>query len=175
MSKVRDDLRVTAEVIIDQIFDPNIDQRKCKSAFWVVKGDSQFGDVISQVSLAEALRVTGENKLKAWWSLPGFIDWFTNNQSFRQRAEYLADLAMDTIEEVLLNPETNPNARINAAKLMMEVAQKLPKQQAQVKLADQFIANMDITQLKEYVLKHTPKELLGAGKVVKDNGSSEQE
>lgn len=169
MSKVREDLRVTADVILETVFNPTDTMRKCKSAFWVIKGDSQFGDVISQVSLAEALRVTGENKLKNWWSQPGFVEWFLNNQSFRQRAEYLADLAMDTVEQILSDPESNPNARINAAKLIMEVAQKLPKQQAQVKLADQFINNMDIKQLTEYINKNAPKLLNKPGE---SDGSS---
>jgi hypothetical protein len=170
MSKVRDDLRVLAEKITESIFQPTKAQREAKAAFWAVRGEPAYGDVLEIVTMGDAMRITGDNRLKTWWGQTGFVEWFSNSKSFHQRAEYLADLAMDTIEEILLNPDTNPNARINAAKIMMEVANKLPKNQPAPRVLDKAIDQMDMEQLRAFIAKHTPKALT-QGKAEEENGS----
>lgn len=170
MTKVRDDLRVIADQISEVVFQPTKSQREAKAAYWAVKGEAAYGDVVDLVKMNDAMRITGDNRFKTWWQISGFIDWFSNSKSYSQRAEYLADLAMDAVEEILTNPDANPNARINAAKLMMEVANKLPKGQQAPKVLDKAIDAMDMDQLRAFISKHAPKTL-NAGKEEEENGS----
>jgi hypothetical protein len=136
--------------LLDQVvFLPSPEQRRIKAAFWALYAD--MGTQPITLSLAQTL--TGESRLKAWWGLPGFREWFLNKDEFRQRVEYLAHLALDTAEEILSDPKANPSARVNMAKLMVEVAGRMPNKWEQKKFADDFINKMSKDELKAYLEK----------------------
>lgn len=129
---------------------PGPEQRKAKSAFWTKFNDNPICDP-EDVSLAVAIRFSGDGRLSRWWSTPGFRDWFQNKDEFRQRIEYLVNLSLDSIEDILLDPKAQTSARVNAAKLLMEVARKTPSKAQAEKYLDEKVAQMDRKQLEEYI------------------------
>jgi len=140
---------------VDEItYDPTTPEREVKAAFWASFGDTPIN---GELTLAVALQQTQDNRLNRWWSKPGFKAWFCNKDEFRQRVEYLANIALDTIQDILTNPDANPNARQNAAKLMIEVANKMPSRNAKERFIDGAIQEMGKKELDAYIARHQPK------------------
>lgn len=133
---------------------PSAEQRRAKSSFWSRFNDNPICDP-SEISLAIALRFVADGRLSRWWSQDGFKEWFRNGEEFRHRVEYLAHLALDALENVLIDPKAQGSARVNAAKLLMEVARKMPARGAVEKYLDEKIAEMDKKQLEEFISKRT--------------------
>jgi hypothetical protein len=149
----------TFDAIIEDItFLPSPEQRKNKAAFWASYADNPMASS-DNVTLALALQTTKEPRLRRWWPVPGFSEWYSNKDEFRQRLEYLANLGLDTIEDILLDPEANANARMNAAKLMLEAASKMPNKWNQEKFLDEHIQKMGQQELESWIAKRLPKEL----------------
>lgn len=133
---------------------PTPEQRKSKSAFWVRFNENPICEP-AEISLSIALRFAGDSRLSRWWSQEGFKEWFRNQEEFRQRLEYLVNLSLDSLENVLIDPKAQSSAKVNAAKLLMEVARKMPPRGAVEKYLDEKIAEMDRKQLEEYIAKKT--------------------
>lgn len=131
---------------------PTPEQRKAKSGFWAKWQENPLCDP-ADISLALALRFGGDTRLSRWWGQEGFADWFRNADEFRQRIEYLANLSLDSLEFVLVDPKAQSSAKVNAAKLLMELARKMPSRAAVEKYMDEKIAEMDKKQLEEYISK----------------------
>lgn len=151
------------EVIVGELtFCPSPEHRKVKSAFWAIADETQLVDHSQGIELATALRFTADNRLSRWWPLPGFREWFSNKDEYRQRLEYLANLALDTAEEILIDKKAHPSARANMVKLVIEAANKMPPRQIAKELyIDEKIHRMDRTQLEEFVRKNI--KLVSAG------------
>ena len=141
--------------VVDIIFEPNQRQRALKAAFWEVYQDRPAAQGITK---ALVLSVTNSDSINRWWGLPGFEEWFCNKDEFRQRVAYLANIALDAIEEILIDPSANPNARQNAAKLMIEVANKMPSRNAKEKFLDAQIQEMGKRELDAFIAKHSLPE-----------------
>ncbi len=132
---------------------PTAEQRRAKERFWspFMQGDTP---VPHPIDLATALRYGGDSRIRQWWGLPGFIDWFTNQQEFRERIEFIAHLALDGIEEVLRDRMATGSAKVAAAKLALEVANKLPRAgKAAEEFADGKIAEMNKQELEQFIQK----------------------
>lgn len=130
---------------------PTPEQRKAKERFWApfLAGDTP---VPPTMDLAAALKFAGDRRLKQWWDLPGFQDWFFNREEFKERVEFIAHLALDGIEEVLKDRMATASAKVAAAKLALEVANKLPKAKDQDgRFADDKINQMDRAQLEAFI------------------------
>lgn len=141
--------------IVDITFLPSPEQRKVKAAFWATFADNPLADA-DNITKASALQITNDNRINRWWGTPGFSEWFSNRDEFRQRLEYLANLGLDTIEEILLDPDANANARMNAAKLMLEAASKMPNKWNQEKFLDEHIQRMGARELESWLAKRLP-------------------
>lgn len=144
---------IMAELLQDLTFLPGPEQRKVKSAFWTIQADSPM--VPGSVSLDSALIITSDNRLRKWWTIPGFSDWFANKEEFRQRIEYLAHLALDTAEDILLDPKANANARVSMAKLVIEAANRMPQKYSKEIYLDEKIGTMGKRELEEYIKRAT--------------------
>lgn len=131
---------------------PTPDQRKAKSAFWARFNENPICEP-SDISLTTAERLAGDRRLSRWWSQEGFKEWFRNQDEFRQRLEYLVNLSLDSLEYVLADPKAQSSAKVNAAKLLMEVARKMPPKHAVEKYLDEKIAEMDRKQLEDFISK----------------------
>lgn len=144
---------IIAELVQDLTFLPSPEQRKVKSAYWTIRSDSALRP--DQITLQDALAMTGEGRLKRWWAVLGFSDWFANQEEFRQRIEYLAHLALDTAEEILIDKKANANARVSMAKLVIEASNRMPQKYSKEIYLDEKVAAMGKKELEEYIRRAT--------------------
>jgi hypothetical protein len=142
--------KVLAVASQDVVFAPTPEMRRAKAAFWASLDGTPDGDLAENMTLAAATQMGGDRKLSRWWSMPGFSDWWQNKEEFKQRMEYLAQLALDTLEGVLSDPDANTTAKVNSAKLVLEAANKMPKKQAEESV-DHKLAGMSRNELEDYV------------------------
>jgi len=143
----KSDTKVLSVAIDEIVFEPNDRQRAAKASFWEV----YVGGGAQKITKSLALQLTNNHGITRWWGIPGFEEWFCNKDEFRQRVAYLANIALDAIEEILLDPNANPNARQNAAKLMIEVANKMPNKNAKEKFLDAQIQEMGKRELDAFI------------------------
>lgn len=144
----------------DLLFIPNPRHRQVKAKFWA-RYDSLMVSP-DKITAAAAIDLTSETTIARWWSLPGFKDWFLNQDEARERLEYLYMLALDTAEQVLANPDSNDNAKVQMVKVIAQLAGKEPKAQV---FADDDINKMDAEKLKAYIEKVAPRLLSAPAKV----------
>lgn len=140
------------DLVEDLTFLPSPEQRKVKAAFWTTYSENPTVDV-EYVTVEEAKAITGDWRVTRWWAMSGFREWFLNKEEFRQRLEYLANLALDAAEDILMDRNAHPSARTNMAKLVIEAANRMPNRWAKEKYMDEKIHQMDRAQLEEYIRK----------------------
>jgi hypothetical protein len=125
--------------------------RRAKAAFWSSLSDHPLGiGDTDTLTLAASKQLGADSRLPRWWAIPGFQEWWQNKQEFKQRLEYMAQLALDSLEEILADPNANPTAKVNSAKLVLDAANKMPKKAPEENL-DAKLASMTRTELEEYV------------------------
>lgn len=146
----------TLEIIANDItYIPNDQQRKLKSAFWTRFNENPICEP-QDVTVAIIQRVAQDGRLEKWWSQAGFKEWFRNQEEFRERVESMAHLALDTLMVILVTDDPKmSSARVNAAKLLLEMARKLPSRtESKEKYADEKISGMSKKQLDAYIARH---------------------
>lgn len=156
------DILSALKLTVEGQFLPTNPQKRAKSAFWTHFSTAGEGSLTPTPSLATALRFGQDNRIQAWWDQAGFQDWFWNRDEFRQRMEYLANLAVDELEEILLSKQVATSDKLNAIKMVMQVSQKTTPVRAEESLPD-LIGKMNRVQLEEYIrsgLKLLPIEQL---------------
>lgn len=140
----------------DLTYLPSPEQRKLKSAFWLRFSENPICDP-RDVGLGTVHQLTQDSRVDRWWGVPGFREWFRNQEEFRERVESMAHLALDTLMVILVTDDPKmSSARVSAAKLLLEVSRKLPSRTATEvgKSADKLIAEMDKKQLDAYIARH---------------------
>lgn len=148
LTRIRNQLGKATDVVS---FSPTEPQRRAKSNFWSFFAS---GEALppTNVDLATAVKYAGDKRIAEWWSLEGFADWFANKDEFRQRVEFLADLALDELYHLIRDPDTQATAKVAAIRMIMDVgkkvAQKAPTEESAV---SEKIASMDKKQLEEYI------------------------
>lgn len=147
--------RETAKLSDKVIFEPTSAQVRQKARFWTRfrPGPLTPSD---NITMATALEVTGSAQIRKWWNEPGFVEWFENKDEERERLKYLFHKGLDTIENILDNPEANANAKANLIKMLAEMNGFLGKKPVE-KFADDSINQMSEAQLKEFLNKNNVK------------------
>jgi len=146
-------VEVVGDIHDSLFFVPTDIQRRVKAAFWAKQADMPFMDA-SQITLKFVIAQTGTAKLKDWWDKPGFKQWFLNQEEARQKLEYLYNLALDTLQEMLINTDPKAqSARVKAVQLIAELANKVPKKDM-VDVADRAIQAMDRQALLAFLEKN---------------------
>jgi hypothetical protein len=145
------------EIVASELtYIPSPEQRKTKAAFWAKYNDNPIVEP-QDITLPIILQFVSDERVTKWWPQSGFKEWFRNKDEFRQRIEYLVHQALDSIEYVLSDPKAQASAKVNAAKLLMEVARKMPPKNVAEQYLDEKIASMSRKELEEYVRSKTPK------------------
>jgi hypothetical protein len=144
------DISTINALMHDIIFIPTPVQRRIKAAFWASWGDNPIVDH-KNLSLANVMGVVGDSRMQKWWTQPGFKEWFSNQEEFKQRVEYLVHTALDTLEHILVDETANSSARVNAAKLLLEAADKMPRKYAKEKVLDEKINKMGKQELEAWL------------------------
>lgn len=152
MTQANKSLEKSAENVV---FKPTPEQRRAKSTFWSYfsEDDAPIPEFISD---AMASKFGADRRISQWWGSTDFVAWFTNKDEFRQRLEFLSQLALDAAEEILSSPTVPPQAKVNMAKLVIEAANKMPNKYAKddQNFLDSRIAKMDKKQLEEFISKN---------------------
>lgn len=116
---------------VDQlIYIPTTQERKLKAKFWSRAAENPLVNLNgSSVTLTAVKQMTGGGaQLDASWKKPGFQTWFTNPEDGRAKLEYLFDLGLDSLEELLMNPDPKTSsAKVNAMKLLAELTGRYVK------------------------------------------------
>ena len=143
------------DAIEEIVFIPTQAMRRVKAAYLASTQDNPLFS--GEPTLAHVLQITNEPRMSQWWSVPGFRDWFRNGDEFRQRVEYLANKALDVVSEIMDQEDATPTARLNAAKLMIEAAGKLPRGgSGGEKFIDERIQEMNRKELEAFIRKAIP-------------------
>lgn len=164
------------EIVEDITFLPSPEQRKAKAAFWASYSENPLVG-LDVLTVSDAVTLSRDRRVRSWWSLPSFREWFLNQDEFRQRLEYLANLALDTAESILLDTKAHPSARANMVKLVIEAAGRMPNKFAKEKYIDERIGSMDRKQLEEYIrrasryIPSTPQQEEASSESESDSGS----
>ena len=121
------DLREEADQLI---YVPTPQERKLKAKFWARASENPLVSLNgSSVTLTAVKQMAGGgSQLDASWKKPGFQAWFTNPDDGRAKLEYLFDLGLDAMEELLMNPDSKTaSAKVNALKLLAELTGRYVK------------------------------------------------
>lgn len=136
---------------LSNLFKPTEEMEKAKARL-LVRLDSL--PMQPQITASLAISLTGVARIESWWRIEGFIEWFTNKDEYKERVEHLYRKSLNALEEILLNTDIKAQgARINAIKLLVELADKLPNRAADTQYADAAIAKMDKNQLVSFLEK----------------------
>ena len=142
-------LREVAETLV---YVPTNQERKLKAKYWSRAGENPLLPVSgSMVTLSSIKQITGGSQaIEAAWKKPGFQQWFLNAEDGRAKLEYLFDLGLDALEELLLNPEPKTaSAKVNAIKLLAELTGRYIKgKQGQIGGLGEAIASADKASLE---------------------------
>lgn len=148
-SKVEQQL---SQIISAVQFFPTPEQRDAKSSFWLSIQDNPIVD-LGHITLAGIVQITGQQKIEKWWTQPGFREWFTNQEEFKMKLESASHQALDTLMEIMANPDAAPAARVAAAKMVIEASGK-NESRKQAEMADKHIQQMSEQQLEAYLARH---------------------
>lgn len=154
LTKLRNPLEKATDVVS---FSPSEAQRRAKSNFWSFFAS---GEALppTQIDLSIASKYAGDKRIAEWWTLEGFTDWFSNKDEFRQRVEFLADLALDELYQLLRNPNTQATAKVAAIRMIMDVGKKISqKAPTEDSVMGEKIASMDKKQLEDYIKSRLSK------------------
>lgn len=145
------------ETIEELSFRPLPRDRELKAKFWVRASSDPLGLSDLALTRANAERLC-QAKLNEW-NTPGFQDWFFNKDEFRQKLEYSVALALDALNDVLVNTDPKvQGARVQAIKVAMDLAGKAQPKQTNIQVNNQIgaqIQQMDKKQLEAYITKST--------------------
>jgi hypothetical protein len=136
----------------DISFLPSSYQQELKAQFFSRFEPGPFRDT-NTITLADAQAVLKEPKLKQYWGIPGFREWFTNKNEVAEKIEYLTLVGLDALEAVLLDPKSQASAKVNAFKLLAEIkgmVNRGGKKEEKKSAVDE----MSEAELKEYLNKY---------------------
>lgn len=144
-----EELKESVETLI---YVPTTAERKLKAKFWAKAAENPLVQITgSHVTLALVKQYSGGgNTLDGSWKKPGFQAWFMNPDEGRAKLEYLFDLGLDSMEELLLSPDPKTSsAKVNALKLIAELTGRYIKgKQGQVGGLGEAIASADKASLE---------------------------
>lgn len=144
-----DELKEGAETLI---YVPTSAERKLKAKFWAKAAENPLVQISgNHVTLALVKQYSGGgSSLETSWKKAGFQSWFMNPDEGRAKLEYLFDLGLDSMEELLLSPDPKTSsAKVNALKLIAELTGRYIKgRQGQTGGLGEAIASADKASLE---------------------------
>ncbi len=146
-----EDVKPMAGLADQVMFSPQNKHRMLKAKFWSKFQPGPFHSP-ETVSAALVQEITKSSIVKECWSLPGFKEWFLNQDEAREKLEYLFLKSLDIAEQLLDDPDTQGNAKVQMIKVLAELANKFPTKTVE-KYADESISKMNDTQLRLFLEK----------------------
>lgn len=131
-------------------FAPSESHRRAKSNFWSYFTNNESLPPTS-VTLSAASKYCGDKRITEWWSISGFEAWFSNKDEFKQRVEFLADLALDQLYSLIKDPETGAASKVAAIRMIMDVGQKMAAKAPKEDSVETKIAKMSKSELEAFI------------------------
>jgi len=95
--------------------------------------------------------------VESWFRNPLAHAWFGNGQEFLQRLEFLAQISLDSLENLITGQDTPANARVAAVKLVMDLARKTPTHAPTEEYRDEAVAKMSREELEKFIADRTAR------------------
>jgi hypothetical protein len=91
-------------------------------------------------------------ELKGWFEKPGFVKWFADSEEYETKLAAAKFSAIDTLLDVMGNPDSPASARVAAAKQVMDHAKQAAKEDpALEKLLEKISGVNNVEDLKKYL------------------------
>jgi len=135
--------------LAEDVFKPTVEQRKIKQKFWY---SWKQGPSKGEITIAQVINITECRAVETWARVPGFKEWLINDQEHGQRLEYLFDLGLDALEQLIMTGE-RAGDRLKAIELVAKLSQKIGRPEAQIKYMDEDVQSMTEKQVDEYLAK----------------------
>ena len=132
-----------------QDFSPTQAMREVKARFIIrLKKNPQFFD---RIRLQDVEIVCQDARLRKWWQIPGFKEWFLDSEDFEVACELAAQEALLACRDIVRDSSQKGTARVAAAKLIMTIANKT--QHKENEGGDETIKQLakDPQQLREFL------------------------
>lgn len=134
-------------------FQPTDQQKRLKSGFWARA--AQSGTYIPpDPDIASMVSFGASESISQWWDDLTFRGWFLDRDEFLKKAEHLAGLALEQLQETLTAPksEVDHKTRLAAIRMALEVSGKIVKgQTTKDSTGEDAIDKMDQNQLQEFI------------------------
>ncbi len=142
-----------ATIIEDGLFIPTPFQQQLKAQFWARAGNHPFL-VPGNITLAFVEKYIRDKRIKTYWPLPGFSEWFTNQDENKERIDYLWIASLDAAEQILRDPAAPAAAKVNLIKTLAEMQGHLSRGKGkEEKFSDETVNKMSEAELKEWLNK----------------------
>ena len=105
-----------------QEFSPTRAMREVKARFML--RFAKKGQFYEQVRLQDVETIIPDARIRKWWQIPGFKEWFLDGEDFEVACELAAQEALLACREIVQDSSQKGTARVAAAKLIMTIAKK---------------------------------------------------
>lgn len=147
------DLPKISKIADEIIFQPSPLQQTLKAQFWARASSNPFIDK-TNLTLADVQEHVPDPKLKKYWSVPGFKEWFSNQDENRERLDYLWMVGLDAAEMILRDPAAQASAKVNLIKTLAEIQGLVSRgKNKEEKFSDETVNKMSEAELKEWLKK----------------------
>jgi hypothetical protein len=131
-------------------FVPSEAMSRAKASLMAIISDNPVFNM-QDMSLDTAISFTKEKRLRQWWKQEGFVEWFKNGSEFKAEVEDLLMLSIRRLRSILnSDSERMAGAQINAAKLLFETANKIPRAGQQKDQRDA-LDKMNSAEMEEFI------------------------
>jgi hypothetical protein len=148
---------VLEAAVEEVLFIPSPAQKRVKAKLLARLEDNPVNE-LEHITCAAAVSITKDSKLHNYWSIPGFKEWFRDEDEFKINLNVAAQNALNVLNEICANPANPPSSRVSAAKIIIEQKSKIEPKIA-AKFLDEKLENMSPEQLE-----HTIQKLVDKGK-----------
>lgn len=124
--------------------------REIKSNFWLAFNSNPICDP-DHITLAAAEKLTKSQKLSDWWEKPGFRKWFTTENEFEIKLVSAKHAALDTLVDVMQNPDCPAASRVAAAKQVLEHSKTINKSEDMEKMLEKIAGVSNVKELEQYL------------------------
>jgi hypothetical protein len=141
----------------EEYFRPTARQRKLKAAFRSVCKTMPRNR--TDITLAFVKQHISSSDVDNWWTVPGFIAWFRREESVAERMQYLYQLRLDSLEDILESDDGTVTSRDKLAagaeldkiaKTLSEAANMVEKKDSRT-VAERVKEEMELARLPSQV------------------------
>jgi hypothetical protein len=138
----------------DLVFAPTDEMREVKAAFWAKIEDKPHVNV-DELTLVAVQYEVPDSRLREWWHLDGFKEWFANKDEVRQRMEYLISLGLDAVQDLMQSRDSKvAGAQVKALEMLCRLTNREPARVKEIKFIDKEVQDMTQGELEEFIAKN---------------------